>query len=157
MWSHYADSHKGVCLTFNVNEEFTKPCHREKLFAVIYRDAPVQLDWGGAKLEDFFVHKDKRWEYEREYRCMIPLRSLEGYCDDSFDENNVYAGKPLLRTLPANTIVGVTIGCYFRQNGLKERTRFQEILNEKATNTSLEAAYENIDKGVLGFEPISNV
>ena len=76
LWSHYADSHKGMCLEFNnsthsmfVNEDFKADLEGN----VDYDDyASVNYLEGKIKaMQRLFATKNKTWSYEQEYRILI--------------------------------------------------------------------------------------
>lgn len=71
MWSHYADSHKGVCLTFDIQKDlpfFSNP------YEVVYPDEyPVIdpfIDNNRNELKMFLATKSKEWAYEEEVRII---------------------------------------------------------------------------------------
>ncbi|TDR49567.1 hypothetical protein DFP85_1331, partial [Halomonas ventosae] len=73
-WAHYGDSHRGICLGFDVQEE--------DLFPIEY----VKGRSSGDELKDSLDLKDraflrsmlskkhKHWEYEQEHRCLVRFR-----------------------------------------------------------------------------------
>lgn len=85
IWSHYTDSHKGVCLTVKVPKHLVYPlCYSTKR---IYEDSDVDnIILSSAKIakksvdNDFSTLnknkkiayiKDKKWMYEKEYRIVF--------------------------------------------------------------------------------------
>jgi len=77
MWGHYADSHTGICLVFEVSGEFKN----SSLLKVKYCKnlLKVCIDQEGRLVEaeklakKIVSHKYKGWEYEKEYRVFVPL------------------------------------------------------------------------------------
>ena len=71
MWSHYANSHKGICLTFNFDNDIDFPRFAYK---VEYPDFyPKIKSIGGDQLkhdQQIFANKSKEWEYEKEIRII---------------------------------------------------------------------------------------
>lgn len=78
MWSHYADSHKGVCLEWEVDEDKVKG----QLFDMKYENVITTLDkvertpTGHLSLNietngKFIIQKFKNWKYEEELRTYI--------------------------------------------------------------------------------------
>ena len=71
MWGHYADSHKGVCLGFDVDEDL--------LLKVEYVDNPLCLNLNKNQnlTEDnarsIISTKSNLWKYEKEYRFFVNL------------------------------------------------------------------------------------
>lgn len=84
MWSHYADSHKGFCVEY----DFSRNCdstQNDLPMPVVYSDSRPQIPWkealhrsventasATADLVLGVLTKDKRWEYENEWRFLIP-------------------------------------------------------------------------------------
>ncbi|MCB0495103.1 MAG: DUF2971 domain-containing protein [Cyclobacteriaceae bacterium] len=70
LWSHYADSHKGVCLAFDYNlitEQF------KQFDDVEYNDDPFLFDIKDANnsISKTVLRKSKDWEYEKEIRFVM--------------------------------------------------------------------------------------
>ncbi len=76
MWSHYADSHKGVCLEFIPKGSFFKNFKK-----VRYLEEIPQINWirfinSEFTIEDvetFWTSKSIEWSYENEWRLFIKL------------------------------------------------------------------------------------
>jgi len=71
MWAHYANKHEGVCLGFDIHDDY--------LGYVQYIDSRL-LCPVGAKLEnnikfidEMLYHKAQEWRYERELRAIVLL------------------------------------------------------------------------------------
>ena len=112
IWSHYADSHKGVCLTVNVPADLVYPmCYTTKR---VYTDSDLDgilknghyhckknlkkpFDPLNYNKKIAFI-KDRKWSYEREYRIVFDKNDESGlvYEDDkwfmSVKIKNVYLG-----------------------------------------------------------------
>ncbi|MCX9026407.1 MAG: DUF2971 domain-containing protein [Candidatus Methanoperedens sp.] len=87
MWSHYADSHKGICLCFKTQKvknhhilEFLIPESMSKpiLFPVDYdKPKPKKINMltfspeENKKLVNFYFRKHHEWNYEKEHRKVI--------------------------------------------------------------------------------------
>lgn len=85
MWSHYADSHKGVCVTIEVDDEFIFPAYytRERVYDdsnldVILsqtnkRKVKKNLDkpYAMSSKKKLGYVKDSTWAYENEYRVVF--------------------------------------------------------------------------------------
>jgi hypothetical protein len=74
MWSHYADSHKGVCLEFDGLSEMMahaqKVSYSHKRVPInLYADAPMVM------MEKAMLTKSDHWAYEAEWRL---LRYIQG-------------------------------------------------------------------------------
>lgn len=85
LWSHYADSHRGLCLEFTKSEKTTS------IFALMRRVSYVEKlpdlvsasQWAGFLLGledidfeklifDYLTHKGYEWRHEKEWRMVIP-------------------------------------------------------------------------------------
>lgn len=105
MWSHYADSHRGVCLEWEVNEKSSQL--KGALNAVMYEDELVTLnevkrskdgylDLNVSSNGKFILQKLKDWAYEEELRiyniCEDP--TLRGKSKEFLGElTTIYFGK----------------------------------------------------------------
>lgn len=71
LWSHYAESHRGLCLGFEVPRDFVKE--------VRYVDErPAPPDVPDLKfMEEVLFSKFVHWHYEQEYRAFVPLNEHE--------------------------------------------------------------------------------
>jgi hypothetical protein len=80
LWSHYANSHKGFCIGFNVNKlkKFCQKRYAEageviSLEEVEYPDKYPFIDYRASKderLKSQLLTKSSEWQYEREYRLI---------------------------------------------------------------------------------------
>lgn len=76
LWAHYAYSHYGFCIEFDL--EILKSGYRNNLlsFDVKYKNRPPEIDLRdiGSNAQEMFNKlvgfKSKRWEYEEEYRLI---------------------------------------------------------------------------------------
>ncbi|MEJ4087228.1 DUF2971 domain-containing protein [Galbibacter orientalis] len=76
LWAHYAYSHFGFCIEFDL--EILKGGYRNKLlsFDVKYKNEPPEINIGdiSSRAKEIFNKlvgfKSKRWEYEEEYRII---------------------------------------------------------------------------------------
>jgi hypothetical protein len=93
MWSHYADSHKGVCLTVKISKNLVRPiCYSSKrvyegdnIDEIISSSRKctkknISLDYSQLNINKKIAYiKDKKWSDEKEYRIVF----------DENDENNL--------------------------------------------------------------------
>lgn len=112
IWSHYTDSHKGVCITVKVPNNVVYPiCYSTKR---IYEDSDidniissstkitkksVEKDFSLLSKDKKIAYiKDKKWMYEKEYRVVFDKSDEEGliYHDSkwfmSVKITNIYLG-----------------------------------------------------------------
>ena len=79
MWSHYGDSHRGICLQFQV---FSYPLILHRLVRVSYSDSFPEINWISPAFEQECLYaatnKHSRWSYENEWR-QVQLNSAGSY------------------------------------------------------------------------------
>lgn len=79
MWSHYGDSHRGICLQFQV---FRYPLILSRLVRVSYSDSFPTINWISPGFEQECLYaatnKHSHWSYENEWRH-IQLNSAGSY------------------------------------------------------------------------------
>jgi len=78
MWAHYANSHKGVCVKFNIK---SLPVNQISFFhKVRYSDEPLKINLFEMatnqpnfikSLIDSHITKSSKWEYEKEWRLRL--------------------------------------------------------------------------------------
>jgi len=105
MWSHYADSNRGICLQFRT----TSVIQPHFLFAleVAYVKERPTLDASDQSARDWplLLTKAKRWEYEREWRLI---------------EQNRHGA----RSFPKWDLVGVILGASISADDAAEVSRW---------------------------------
>ncbi|MFA6262056.1 MAG: DUF2971 domain-containing protein [Bacteroidia bacterium] len=98
MWSHYADSHKGICLMFetiefdtiqylDLNKEDLQynssklPPDHSGIIRVRYAEKLPEsynhLEYDKDKIAPFLMTKSTDWAYEKEWRMMLPKEALK--------------------------------------------------------------------------------
>lgn len=91
MFSHYADSHRGICLEFDVRSKK----HWEKIWEMHYSEAYPVIQWSPklspADSKKLFHWKDVGWKYEGEYRL---IHNKQGHL-----------------TFPPDHLTGIIFGC----------------------------------------------
>ncbi len=87
MWSHYADSHRGACLGFDIEDTLLKKMHYSES---PYKSPPSRLPTEDAAtiVERMLSLKHKPWAYECEYRLFINIDKSEG--GESYKEFDDY-------------------------------------------------------------------
>lgn len=139
MWSHYCDSHKGICIGFDANKLFwflntsygiaCSPLKYKSKYPII------RPKWVDQKIgEIILTNKAKYWSYEKEWRFI-----LSGETDKEV-------------ILPDGIIVEVCIGCNTQKN---HTNKIIEILKTKETKIELKEAYPNNREFKLDFRKIS--
>lgn len=105
MWSHYAGQHTGIAFSFNSDNEFFNkiPDDMARFKKVkYYRRRPKRVAEKFIDAEIFFT-KSKDWEYEQEFRLMLPLVKQKYYIWEP-------GGNGVCK-IPKTTINSIIFGC----------------------------------------------
>lgn len=102
MWSHYADSHKGICLEFSTRNEVMCCPLRIKYF----NEFPIMRLYSTDEAETLLplLTKANVWEYEDEYRIIAQEQSNATGPDTLITESN-------LLKLPDGALLSIIVGC----------------------------------------------
>lgn len=88
LWAHYANSHRGFCVEFDLNELLEYQLSGEEVLEVIYTDTPpkvimLELIGAGDKksplLQKLMATKSRRWRYEEELRICVGTPGFREY------------------------------------------------------------------------------
>lgn len=143
MWSHYADSHKGLCLAVKVPSDKVYPVCYTGIRLKEDSDIDDILRKGTAKdkrnlQKEYFdlpydikvaLLKDKKWSDEKEYRIV---------CNESdvpiFDGNNYFFPVKIKR---------VYLGCRFEENEVETKDSILRVCKEKGIEVKqMQMAYD---------------
>jgi len=82
MWSHYADSHRGICIRYKFDADITIEDEKEKIFSILYNvDYKLEIKPDNPKsLKFLLATKEKCWKYENEVR----LVHFDPSCPDKY-------------------------------------------------------------------------
>jgi len=107
LWSHYADSHRGICLGFEVDERVLRPV------SYVKKRTALQLPPTQETMKELLFTKYRDWSYEGELRSWFGLEERDastGHYFYSFDDKvqlrEVIAG-PLCDTPKATIDAGL--------------------------------------------------
>jgi hypothetical protein len=149
MWSHYAASHEGFVIGFDSNHSYFDHRKSERDEFRWLRKVDYRRDRPNAPLNaldgvDVFLVKSKAWEYEQEWRIMLPIA----------EATEVVPGEPLpicLFDFPPDAVTEVIIGSRMQEMHklrlraiLKQRTElanvqvFSSLPNEREFKLDLE-------------------
>ncbi len=151
MWSHYADSYKGICIRYRFAPKIRDSQILEKEFCywrkVIYKELKFE-DKGSANTELLFTTKNKCWEYENEFRLLhfntncetkhtqVPLSKIGGKIEA------IFFGLRCAE-IDKKTIISI----------LGEKVKYFEFKDEIIPNTIIDnlelidqEAFDNLDK-----------
>lgn len=87
LWSHYADSHRGVSLGFDYDIITSQYLQFDE---VVYDNTPIFLDINDVdkSITDATLRKSKNWEYEEEIRFLMERSKNVGFNQDALVEVN---------------------------------------------------------------------
>jgi hypothetical protein len=109
LWSHYADSHRGVAVVFNGSHPFFSDVRKVdyvvKKSPLSFHDLLESEDKGKAIALEMIFAKHEDWSYEQEYRMVRPLMLANHVAGP--DSN----GYPVhLFSFPTECVLGVILG-----------------------------------------------
>jgi Protein of unknown function (DUF2971) len=87
MWAHYADHHRGAVIEFDEKHEFFSRRVSEAddfrhFRKVVYAETRPNLFLNEFNAVDFFYFKSKEWQYEQEWRLIVPLNDWSDRIED---------------------------------------------------------------------------
>lgn len=138
MWSHYAESHKGLCLEFDTTKEIV---YFGQAFKVNYSNEYPSIDVikiGLGKDNEYrkvVLTKSKHWEYEHEWRIIKP----QGF------------GGAGIHRFQAELLTGVILGALITA---EDRDKVVDWVKNYPTKITLYEAKINRTKYQLDIEPI---
>lgn len=114
MWAHYADSHRGICLEFNVRNEVIC-CALEAQYCPEFPMTPQYSDDLAENLLPLLAKSDV-WKYENEYR-LIAQGAANATAHDTLLATNGF-----LR-LPDGTLRAIIVGCQGPYDAVQDLVR----------------------------------
>lgn len=99
MWSHYAESHRGFVIEFK--RDFIEGLSIKAVAYSNERDYLTFEDIDENKFDHIFYKKSNEWEYEQEFRGILPLEKAKQIID----------GKHHLFEIKKSHINSITFGC----------------------------------------------
>lgn len=132
MWSHYADSHKGLCLAVKVPKECVYPvvysgkrpfvgCDIDAMMKRTQRSVKKNLAKSYEGLPSSYkiaLIKDRKWSYEKEYRIVLTEKDIR----DLADGNNYFYPVKIER---------VYLGCRFEKNDAEVAQSIVDICQDQ--------------------------
>ncbi|MCM1108892.1 MAG: DUF2971 domain-containing protein [Clostridium sp.] len=139
MWSHYANSHRGIVLGFDMS---TQP---------FVDDPPIQINYSHQKsgfedveekgiwtdIKNVLTKKHHIWEYEQEYRYFFDGQNKKQNII-WYDHND----NPVIK-LSENAIVDVYLGC---KTPLEQKKQIQKIVSNDAKNKNIKLHHSRLDE-----------
>ena len=71
LWSHYADKHQGICLGFEIDEQYATAVK------YVVERKPLQLPPTDETMRQLLYTKYRGWSYEAECRCWFRLKERD--------------------------------------------------------------------------------
>ncbi|HCV44261.1 MAG TPA: hypothetical protein DGH68_12305 [Bacteroidetes bacterium] len=145
-WAHYGDSHKGFCIGFDteaLNEFCLMRSLKTKLPTVLMkvnytREYPLVNPYkisNQQRMEYTFLTKSVDWEYEREYRILLPQ------------------GANVLLSVPSHALKRVIIGC---QASDDDRQALMRVVEKRGNDIQVFVAKTSPDDFRLRFRLAAN-
>lgn len=146
MWSHYSDEHRGFVIGFDSSHSFfnqkkSRSDELRHLRKIEYRKSPPVINLMETNATEIFFMKSSKWEYENEWRMILPL------CDStkSMDKEPY----PIhLFEFPTETINCVILGSRtpdFIQNQIKSLLKNHVFSHTKLFNAYLDSSSYGIN------------
>ena len=87
LWAHYANSHKGFCIEYDLEKLLSRQNPKHRCFDVQYTNNIPNLDFSqllGQTNPDILIkkmlgYKSQRWEYEQELRIITENQGINTY------------------------------------------------------------------------------
>lgn len=113
-WSHYADSHKGICLEFSTSNVVIGSAWKVEYV----EDYPLYKFGESGDIWPLLT-KAKEWAYEKEYRIIAHERNEIG----NYDVKSLILDDGFL-TLPEGSLKSIIVGCQMSEQKLEELNNF---------------------------------
>ncbi len=146
MWAHYADQHQGAVVEFDTSHAFFNRRRGPQddfrhLRKVFYTEQRPHLLLNNSDALRFFYFKSPEWEYEQEWRLIVPLADCESRLDQG-------SNPPVcLFEVPPECIRSVCLGIRMSQD------RKLELTTElRGTEVFRNVRVEQIDMDAQQFE-----
>lgn len=145
MWANYAENSTGFALEFDTAHSFFNGRRSEKdefyhLREVVYADRQPSATMMDMPF-DTFVLKSRSWEYEKEWRMLLPLdAACRKFTTPSGDDVSLFS-------VPATSISKIIIGLNTKDQAISELVG---ILANNGDFAHIDL--EKIQKGFTGFE-----
>lgn len=157
MWAHYAASHTGIAIEFDVEHPFFKQEFNEPLSPtgldedlskdygylkpMIYSETRPEITISSVKSFDSFLVKSNDWKYEEEWRMLMPTANANA-------TQNIDGVDVFLYAVPKSAIIKVILGCR-ASDKLLEQVRI--IKNEDKDLAHLQIEKMTLDEKNFGL------
>lgn len=167
MWSHYGNNHEGICVEFDMNSSFFNGQYKDSgspffddidgfnpndinanvgiLKKVEYSEKRPLIFYTRALIDDTesWLAKSKEWEYEDEYRIILPV--------DRAEMMQVKDSNMLFFKVDQNIIKSVTMGCQVKESVKEEIYKCCYNLNIPLKESFISATDYKLD--IVDYHP----
>jgi hypothetical protein len=152
MWSHYSNSHTGFVIGFDENNDFfyQKPTQKSDwgwLRKVNYVDKRPNRSLDTTTSSDAFLSKNKIWEYEKEWRMMLPLKNADRIVESGDMKIHLFK-------IPEFAIKEIIFGAKCNNSFVNEVLEFIDN-NQDLRNVTLYKSIENDSEYKLNITPFN--
>ena len=138
MWAHYADSHRGICLEFDLRNDVLCGALKCEYSAAF----PMMRLWDNSEAAALLVllSKSEVWGYEQEYRLVAQERAeaVEG-------ADTLVTDQSFLQ-LPVGALRAVITGCQ------SDHERIRALVQEVAPNVAVRRAVREPNRFEVAIE-----
>jgi hypothetical protein len=140
MWAHYADSHRGFVVQFDETSPFFDRRVSDKdelrhLRRVTYSSERPSLTLSELEDVSVFLVKSIEWEYEVEWRMIMPLADASHVLGTGPEAIHLYS-------FPASAVTSVILGCRMSE---AKRSEIQSLLAESSQYAHVRCISAEID------------
>lgn len=152
MWSHYADSHKGICLEFDTEKNELTPNVFDKIYQVEYTKSYPKINFITEEKSEFYrkVYSTKYsdWKYEHEYRAIYRCAEIPDENEttelqfvDSMIGANTRVPENMIKKckISPQTITSVICGCKMSPEQI---CKLKEIIANHKTKINIKRAFK---------------
>lgn len=140
MWAHYANSHQGFILEFDINHPFFNRKKSETDEFRHLREVTYSVKRPSASLSnmdfELFLVKSEEWAYEKEWRLMLPLNDADKVI--SCEPHDIH-----LYQLPFSAIKSVILG---HRSTDKTKNAVIEALTNESNKSHISLHQASIDE-----------
>lgn len=90
MWAHYANSHKGICIEYEITPECLERLNNDnellRLCPCAYREHKPMTD--GITLDNALMAKASCWSYEEEARLIYYSKDMSRWANPTYEDKN---------------------------------------------------------------------
>ena len=139
MWAHYADSHRGLCLEYQVLN-----------YAHVYpEDLKPEDDALIAQITKIMVSKGSEWAYEQEYR--IVTRDHDSIFNEQFENYKNQDGSIHSTSDLGIELSGIYLGYKFPKKDIDKVRRVVDNINKKRKLSILKESAKDVNDKELKF------